>query len=411
MKKTIALLLCVAMMLSILPMAVFAEGNTGEIVLPPDCFHSYIYTDNEDGETHTVTCNYCGGTYSEAHTFVEGVCVCGAAEAPAAPVYDSTLKFNGHNLFLDSSLGVNWGITASIVDNAKDVYVVITKADGILQQNQSLTVHKNDFTFSGSKYYAMFPTVASCEMGDTLIATLYVVDADGTVRYSAPDEYSVLTYANAAMNSYINTATSNPNSKQYLGMRLMVALLNYGAAAQTFFSYKTDALVNKDLTPAQLAFAPADSTFTNYRDYGANNGEVIFNGTSLNLQEKINSEIKISVAGLTSCTKDDLTAVVVNTETSEVIQTIEGKDFVPTGANFYIDVTVLNTTQLRTKVEITVYKDYGEATQAAVSSTATYSVESYVAVANAAGATGRSAIIGRAVLNYGDAAAAYFAFK
>jgi hypothetical protein len=44
---------------------------------------------------------------------------------------------------------------------------------------------------------------------------------------------------------------------------LCVALLNYGAAAQTYFGYKTDALVNAELTEAQKALVVAyeDVTF------------------------------------------------------------------------------------------------------------------------------------------------------
>lgn len=43
----------------------------------------------------------------------------------------------------------------------------------------------------------------------------------------------------------------------------MVDLLNYGAAAQTYFAYRTDALVNSDLTDEQKALAT--------KDYGALN--------------------------------------------------------------------------------------------------------------------------------------------
>ncbi|MGM9524092.1 MAG: hypothetical protein ACI3VU_06740, partial [Faecousia sp.] len=57
--------------------------------------HSYIYTNN--GDDHTVTCSNegCDYTVTEAHTFVDGTCLCGAVEA-TDPIVDSNLKFTNH---------------------------------------------------------------------------------------------------------------------------------------------------------------------------------------------------------------------------------------------------------------------------------------------------------------------------
>lgn len=52
--------------------------------------HAYTYTDNEDG-THTKTCSVGNEFVSEAHTYVDGACVCGAVE-PEEPV-EKTVKF------------------------------------------------------------------------------------------------------------------------------------------------------------------------------------------------------------------------------------------------------------------------------------------------------------------------------
>ncbi|MGM9524517.1 MAG: InlB B-repeat-containing protein, partial [Faecousia sp.] len=54
------------------------EINIAETVVPATD-HSYTYSDNGDG-THTATCSDCGNTITEAHTFVDGTCVCGAVE-------------------------------------------------------------------------------------------------------------------------------------------------------------------------------------------------------------------------------------------------------------------------------------------------------------------------------------------
>ena len=59
------------------------------------------------------------------------------------------------------------------------------------------------------------------------------------------DTYSLKSYAMERLEHSTNSEFK----------KLLVDLLNYGAAAQTYFGYKTDALVNADLTDEQRALA------------------------------------------------------------------------------------------------------------------------------------------------------------
>ena len=106
MKKLISALLVLAMVFTLMPtlaMVGSAEGE-GPIVLPGDCFHSRLsYTDNQDGETHTVTCLDCGAVInaSQAHTFSNGTCtLCGATDGTSGPEVDATLAFYNVSLSL-----------------------------------------------------------------------------------------------------------------------------------------------------------------------------------------------------------------------------------------------------------------------------------------------------------------------
>ena len=91
-------------------------------------------------------------------------------------------------------------------------------------------------------YVASSAGIAAKNLGDTIYFAVYARLKDGTYSYSSLVSYSPKTYA------YNQLKTGSNEMKA-----LVVAMLNYGAKAQTYFGYKTNALVNADLTSAQKA--------------------------------------------------------------------------------------------------------------------------------------------------------------
>ena len=89
--------------------------------------------------------------------------------------------------------------------------------------------------------------ISGKKMGDSLYLAAYAKCADGSYVYTEPMEYSPKIYA---MNRL--AASQNENLKA-----LLVAMLNYGAEAQTFFNYNADQLMNADLTAEQKALVKA----------------------------------------------------------------------------------------------------------------------------------------------------------
>ena len=85
--------------------------------------------------------------------------------------------------------------------------------------------------------------IAVKNMGDTIRMRVYARLADGSVVYSKPVSYSPKTYA---MSILAGDASASMKA-------LAVAMLNYGAAAQRYFGYRTDSLANAGLTAQQLA--------------------------------------------------------------------------------------------------------------------------------------------------------------
>jgi hypothetical protein len=97
---------------------------------------------------------------------------------------------------------------------------------------------------SGAMYLTTTEGITAKEMGDTRYYVAYAKLTDGSYVYSGIYDYSPKKYA---MNMLDKASTSDKQKA------LCVAMLNYGAAAQKYFGYKTGALMNAELTQAQKA--------------------------------------------------------------------------------------------------------------------------------------------------------------
>ena len=139
-----------------------------------------------------------------------------------------------------------------------DVHFALNGLDGISTENMGLITfdtEQPDGTVSNAKdvvpgavvmngnYVVRTKGIPAMKMGDTLWFKIYVKQADGSYLYSKLLSYSGLTYANNILSKPANAAV-HP---------LLVAMLNYGAAAQKYFGYRTEQLMNAGLSDAQKA--------------------------------------------------------------------------------------------------------------------------------------------------------------
>ncbi len=104
-------------------------------------------------------------------------------------------------------------------------------------------IANSDGTYTVSTY-----GIPAKELGDTMYFKVYARLSDGSFAYSDIVGYNAVIYARTVLNS----ASSSTKAKA-----LMVAMLNYGAAAQAHFDYKTDSLMNSSLTAAEQALVKA----------------------------------------------------------------------------------------------------------------------------------------------------------
>ena len=97
------------------------------------------------------------------------------------------------------------------------------------------------------EYYVSTAGIPAQNLGDTIYFCVYARMGDGSYVYSKQVQYSPTTYAYNQLEGDADAATK----------ALLVSILNYGAAAQKYLGYKTDALVDRDLSEDMKALVDA----------------------------------------------------------------------------------------------------------------------------------------------------------
>ena len=219
------------------------------------CSHSYerAVTSQPGCETEgvlTYTCVDCGDSYTSVaeatgHSYVDGSCTtCGAADPDyVEPVTVPTLSLVAPSLNFEDEIYYNVYYTAS--DTTDVVEMGLITFDSYLAEGtvaDALEVIPGYVT-SGSNFMSHTNGIPSMKLGDALYFRVYAKLSDGTYAYSPTAAYHAVAYAKDIL-------ANSTNEKM---KALVVAMLNYGAAAQVHFDYKTDALVNSFLTDEQKA--------------------------------------------------------------------------------------------------------------------------------------------------------------
>lgn len=147
-------------------------------------------------------------------------------------------KVEGYNLTLSEQIALNYFISVPDTYNGKTLTVEFSWGDGSTDPNTGEPYSFNEtgtLTKTEGNVYKTTCAVAARAMNDTITMTL---KADGTVILT--NNYSVVQYIN-----YL-AATNNDygdSSKRKL-LDLLAAMVQYGAASQIYFGYRTDNLVS-----------------------------------------------------------------------------------------------------------------------------------------------------------------------
>ena len=283
--------------------------------------------------------------------------------------------------FTDETPGVITGASVALGSDITVNYYAAVSAGDIF--NTCMRFTKNGETYIAyperagytGEYKFAYKGVAPQTIGDNIKAELVV---DGTI-VATHDNYSVL---QNLLNIYNNEAYS---SSSYNNMKMLIkGLLNYGAAAQKYANYKTDALVNEghELTLT----APAASV--SVRDTGT----------------AISSNLKIDAAGVYFDSYNRIYAKITATSLKGVTVTINGQlatiEKVEGEANRYIVYSdPISVTKFNSIYRIVLSN--GSASQVV-----TYSVNSY-AYAKSSSENPKTAELAKATYTYGELARKY----
>ena len=165
-----------------------------------------------------------------------------------------TLKGSGFTLSFEDEILANFYYTAQdTADVAQQGMLVFYSDPGTADFAKADAVYESEYVAASGSYIATTAGIAAKEMGDNRFYCAYAKLADGTYAYSPLYQYSPKKYAT----NMLARASTSPEQKA-----LCVAMLNYGAAAQNFFNYRTDDLMNAGLTDEQKAMVlPYDASY------------------------------------------------------------------------------------------------------------------------------------------------------
>ena len=199
----------------------------------------------------TYTCGICGNSYvsnpvsAKGHSYVNGYCtVCGTKDPNYATVQQPTLTLSYPSLSFEDEILYNVYYTAentsSVVEMGLATYAYKNTNGTVANAVDVIPGYVSD----GTTYMAQTHGIPAKNLGDAVYFKVYAKLTDGSYVYSDIAGYHAVAYAK----SVLNNSGSSAKAKA-----LVVAMLNYGAAAQEYFGYNTDSLMNAILTPDQQA--------------------------------------------------------------------------------------------------------------------------------------------------------------
>lgn len=305
-----------------------------------------------------------------------------------------------HNCSFGNDLSMLYAIPVESLRNCSDIRLKVVK-DYILQDGTTEAREKLltpvEYAIDGTLYYRFdYKEVSAKEVGDTLTASLGFTK--GEREYNGKvDEYSLKQYAEERL-----AASANESFK-----RLLVDLLNYGAAAQSYFEYKTDKPVNADLTEEQKALSLGKyngiTKVVSDEDTGVYEAEI----TRKNI--KFGNRIELLVATSFGIDSDlsgvKLKVVYITASGEEGVETIDGADFVyRTDVNSYTAYfNGLKASEFRSVLFLTLVRG-----DEAISATVKYSLDTYAANRLEASTDEKYKELLKKTLIYSDSAKNYF---
>ena len=178
-------------------------------------------------------------------------------------------------------------------------------------------------------------------------------------------------------------------------------MLNYGAAAQAFFNYDTEHLVNADLTEEELAYGTQEVPEVTNSMSKTTTGAITIVTPSVTLLSKVTLNMLFNTANY-SGDVSKLTYKVIDVATGDVVFT--GTPVQQSGTIYKCVYDDVGAKRMRSDVTIGIYDENDEL----VSQVQTWSVESYIAdILGRSTTSDTTRALLENMIKYGDSAAAF----
>ena len=220
--------------------------------------------------------------------------------ACGAFIEEKELRFNGGFLTLENDLRINYSVDASLFEEGcyTAPYVIFTLGNRVGENQLKVT----EYTVRDGRYIFTCHKITPSQIGDTVFATLYA-SFEGTEYSAAVKTYGISTYC------YNMLEKSDDADLK----RLLVDILNYGAAARAYTGYvppleQDQPMPNAKLTDEQKALATPDDvlqsleyiTNTKYEELAGATAR--WTAASLRLQETVVLRARFAVDDVTGVT-------------------------------------------------------------------------------------------------------------
>ena len=308
--------------------------------------------------------------------------VSGQILATAKQGVPQKIEFKGATLVLENNIAIRFKVLQSYLTNEEysEIFLKVVF--------NGTTYIIKDYTAKDGVMSLDFKNINPKYMNDDVIATICGI-RNGEEYEGETITYSIVTYAKNMI------GTTNPELKT-----LLVDMLNYGAATQIYSKYRVDSLANAWLNAEQQAcgtqYDRTPETCFNINYETIDNVAASFIGMRLSLNEAVMLRFVAQM--------DDVMGVSAEISVDgvkKIIPSIEFKAHATTPNAYVVDFAGLNASQFGKEVYIRLVKD-----GVAISNTASYSVESYIASMYDSKDEALVALL-KSLLKYGDSVCAY----
>lgn len=364
---------------------VYSDGSSAD-VSDISAMVASGYDMSQTGD-QTVTVEYEGKTVAYSISVVE------------KDKTDLNMRITGISLKIQNDITILFKTKTSVVDATyTGIYAVVShEVDNGQIMTQTI---EGKLDQAGTAYEFEYTGVAAKQIGDFMDVVVYAYDSEGDlVTGGILEDYGIKKYCDnqLAKTDEQLTAMGLSVAKQQCFRTLLVDLLNYGAEAQKYFTYKVDVLANATLTEEQKAYASSDSVLDSLVNITGKtnlieNPTAVWKTAQIQLLNKVVVRAKFAYEGDVNNLK-----VLVNVENGSSYEVTE---FTVADTNqYYVCFDGITASQFGTALEFKVIEG-----DTVISDTLRYSVESYASKYKDADKEG--AVVS-AMMKYGKAAYAY----